>query len=82
MKAAAAPAWLSALPSAFALGALRAYQLVISPWLPSSCRFAPSCSVYAREAIERHGLGRGIALAGRRLLRCHPWNGGGYDPVP
>ena len=65
-----------------ALTILRAYQLVISPWLPRSCRFAPSCSCYARDAIERHGLGRGILLAGRRLLRCHPWHEGGYDPVP
>jgi len=65
-----------------ALTILRAYQLVISPWLPKSCRFAPSCSAYAREAIERHGAGRGILLAGRRLLSCHPWHEGGYDPVP
>ena len=65
-----------------ALIILRAYQLVISPWLPRVCRFAPSCSLYAREAIERYGLSRGVLLAGRRLLRCHPWHEGGYDPVP
>jgi uncharacterized protein len=65
-----------------ALLAIRAYQLVLSPWLPRSCRFAPSCSVYAREAIQRHGVARGLALAWRRLWRCHPWGGRGYDPVP
>jgi putative membrane protein insertion efficiency factor len=72
----------STVPSTIVLLAIRAYQIVISPWLPRSCRFAPSCSAYAFEAIERKGLGSGLALAWRRLLRCHPWNGGGYDPVP
>jgi uncharacterized protein len=63
-------------------GAVRAYQLLVSPLLLPSCRFLPSCSVYAAEAIERHGAWRGCILALRRLARCHPWGGSGYDPVP
>lgn len=62
--------------------AVRAYQLLVSPLLLPSCRFLPTCSEYAAEAIERHGAFRGIALAIRRLARCHPWGGSGYDPVP
>ena len=62
--------------------AVRAYQLLISPVLPPSCRFLPSCSEYAAEAIERHGAVRGLGLALRRLASCHPWGGSGYDPVP
>jgi putative membrane protein insertion efficiency factor len=61
---------------------IRAYQLLVSPVLPPSCRFLPSCSDYAREAILRHGAWRGLALALRRLARCHPWGGSGWDPVP
>lgn len=63
-------------------GAIRAYQLLISPLLPPSCRFLPTCSDYACEAIGRHGALRGLALAAWRLARCHPWGGSGYDPVP
>ena len=62
--------------------AVRAYQLCVSPVLLPSCRFLPSCSDYAIEAIGRHGALRGLGLAFRRLLRCHPWGGSGYDPVP
>lgn len=62
--------------------AVRAYQLLVSPLLPPSCRFLPSCSEYAAEAIERHGALRGVGLALHRLARCHPWGGSGYDPVP
>lgn len=64
-----------------ALGALRLYQLVVSPLLPPACRFYPSCSQYAYEAMASHGVGRGGWLALRRLLKCHPWHPGGYDPV-
>jgi putative membrane protein insertion efficiency factor len=63
-------------------GLIRLYQLLVSPALPPSCRYYPSCSHYAAEAIGRHGPVRGSALAMRRLLRCHPWGGSGYDPVP
>lgn len=61
---------------------LRVYQYLISPMLGPRCRFYPSCSHYAVEAIERHGLPRGMLLAARRLSRCHPWHPGGVDPVP
>jgi len=61
---------------------LRAYQLLISPLLPPACRFLPTCSEYAAEAVGRHGAGRGTLLALQRLVRCHPWGGSGYDPVP
>lgn len=62
--------------------AIRAYRYFISPMFGSSCRFHPSCSRYALEAIERHGNARGGWLALRRLLKCHPWHEGGLDPVP
>jgi putative membrane protein insertion efficiency factor len=60
---------------------LKFYKAVISPWLPPSCRFVPTCSEYAREAIERHGALRGSGMAVWRLLRCQPFCVGGYDPV-
>jgi putative membrane protein insertion efficiency factor len=63
-------------------GLIRCYQLGIAPILPPSCRFYPSCSHYAAEAISCHGPWRGLGLALHRLGRCHPWGGGGYDPVP
>jgi putative membrane protein insertion efficiency factor len=62
--------------------ALRAYRYLLSPWLGNQCRFAPTCSVYAQEAIERFGALRGTLLAVRRVARCHPWHAGGWDPVP
>jgi putative membrane protein insertion efficiency factor len=65
-----------------ALWLIRAYQVVISPLFPSCCRFAPTCSQYAVEALERHGLGRGLWLSLRRVCRCHPFHPGGWDPVP
>ena len=58
------------------------YQKLLSPWLPPSCRYTPTCSQYAREALLKHGLFRGLLLAARRLSRCHPFHAGGYDPVP
>jgi putative membrane protein insertion efficiency factor len=61
---------------------IRGYQLTLSPFVGGACRFAPSCSAYAREAIERHGAWRGSWLALRRLAKCHPFGGSGYDPVP
>ncbi len=61
---------------------VRGYQVVISPLLPSTCRFYPSCSAYAVEALQRHGAWRGTTLTIRRLARCHPFHPGGYDPVP
>ncbi len=61
---------------------IRFYRSAISPYTPPSCRFTPTCSAYALEAIERHGAARGGGLATRRLLRCHPFTSGGYDPVP
>jgi len=65
-----------------AVAVLDFYKRFLSPLLPRACRFEPTCSVYARQAIERHGLGRGLSLAARRLLRCHPFHEGGLDPVP
>jgi len=61
---------------------IRLYQWCISPLLPAACRYQPTCSAYAIEAIEQHGLMRGLRLTMWRLLRCHPWGGSGYDPVP
>lgn len=63
-------------------GLIRGYQLFISPVLPPSCRFTPSCSAYAMQAVAKHGAVAGSWLAVRRICRCHPWNDGGYDPVP
>jgi putative membrane protein insertion efficiency factor len=64
------------------LGAIAIYRAVVSPWLPSRCRFAPSCSAYAAEAIAAHGPLAGTRLAAARIARCHPWHAGGHDPVP
>ncbi|MGY6632772.1 MAG: membrane protein insertion efficiency factor YidD [Alkalilacustris sp.] len=70
-----AAAWLLSLP-------VRAYRLLWSPWVGHNCRYQPTCSAYALEALARHGALRGGALALRRILSCHPWGGSGYDPVP
>ncbi len=67
--------WLLILP-------IRFYQKVISPLTPATCRFTPTCSHYAIEAIRKHGPFKGLALAVWRILRCNPWGGSGYDPVP
>jgi putative membrane protein insertion efficiency factor len=58
------------------------YQKLLSPWLPPTCRFTPSCSQYAKEAVNKYGAFHGISLALKRLLKCHPFHAGGYDPVP
>lgn len=67
---------------ALIIALIRFYQAAVSPWLPASCRYTPSCSEYARQAVERFGAARGTWLAARRLLRCHPFAGHGHDPVP
>lgn len=70
-------------PAAAALsGLVYAYQYTLRPFLGAHCRFEPSCSHYALEALRRHGAARGAMLAGRRILRCNPWHPGGEDPVP
>lgn len=68
--------------SKIALALIRLYQSAVSPYLPGLCRYSPSCSRYAYEAIAKHGFAKGAALAVRRLGRCRPFGGGGYDPVP
>jgi putative membrane protein insertion efficiency factor len=64
------------------LALIRAYRYALSPWWGRACRYTPTCSEYAAEAIERHGALRGTWLALRRIGRCHPWHAGGFDPVP
>ena len=64
------------------IGGIRVYQYIVSPWLGPSCRYEPSCSQFAIEAVERHGVMRGSWLAARRLSRCQPLGSSGYDPVP
>ncbi|MER2519847.1 MAG: membrane protein insertion efficiency factor YidD [Bdellovibrionales bacterium] len=67
---------------AILLGLIWLYRHSLSLWLGRACRFLPTCSAYAEEAIIRHGPWKGSALAARRICRCHPWGGSGYDPVP
>ncbi|MGH7361064.1 MAG: membrane protein insertion efficiency factor YidD [Candidatus Methylomirabilales bacterium] len=69
-------------PGARLVPLIRGYQRFVSPFLPRACRFAPSCSEYARQALLQHGVVRGSWLAARRLVRCHPFHPGGYDPLP
>ncbi len=64
------------------VGLIRFYQICISPYLPNSCRYTPTCSQYALEAFRKYGPFKGFWLALKRILRCHPWGGSGYDPVP
>lgn len=64
------------------IGLVRAYQGILSPYLPNACRYSPTCSQYMIEAIQKHGALRGIRLGLTRLARCHPWGGSGHDPVP
>ncbi len=68
-------AWLLTLPILF-------YKSVISPWLPPACRYTPTCSTYALQALRKYGAVKGSWLAIKRICRCHPWGGSGYDPVP
>jgi uncharacterized protein len=68
-------------PRRLAVAPIRAYQLLISPLLGNRCKYYPSCSEYAAQAVRRYGILRGLVLAGWRLLRCNPWSRGGYDPV-
>ena len=75
MRSVSPLAWLLRAP-------VLAYRYALSPLLGPRCRFYPSCSAYALEALEQHGAGRGAWLSLRRILRCHPWHPGGYDPVP
>ena len=69
-------------PRRVLIGLLRAYRLLLSPWIGNQCRFVPSCSAYGIEALERHGALAGSCLTVARLARCHPWCEGGLDPVP
>jgi uncharacterized protein len=74
--------WWARLPQRLMIGLVKAYRIVLKPWLGNACRFEPSCSYYALGALERHGASAGAYLAAARLLRCHPWCEGGHDPVP
>lgn len=67
---------------ALLLALIRAYQFLLSPWVGNQCRFYPTCSAYAAQAIGHHGSLKGSWLAARRICRCHPWHPGGFDPVP
>ena len=73
---------MKTIPRAILIALVRLYQVGLSPLLPPSCRYYPSCSAYAVTALERHGAVRGTWLAVRRIARCHPFHPGGYDPVP
>ena len=73
---------MSRLPARLLRGLVHVYRATLSPLLGPSCRFEPSCSAYALEALERHGARRGIWLSLRRVLRCHPFHPAGFDPVP
>jgi putative membrane protein insertion efficiency factor len=77
-----APHTATGIAARLAAGLLRGYQLLISPIYGPVCRYAPSCSHYAHEAVSKHGVARGGWLALKRLARCHPWGGSGFDPVP
>jgi uncharacterized protein len=73
---------LLSVPRWLLLALVRGYQIALSPLLPATCRYYPTCSAYAVEALQRYGAARGSWLAVRRILRCHPFTAGGYDPVP
>jgi putative membrane protein insertion efficiency factor len=71
--------WLAISPF---VALVKFYQLAISPFMPHMCRYTPTCSEYTLEALKKHGLFKGVWLSARRIARCHPWGGSGYDPVP
>ena len=73
---------LADLPRQFLIGLVKVYRLLLKPWIGNACRFEPTCSQYALDALQRHGAAGGGLLAAGRLLRCHPWCDGGIDPVP
>jgi uncharacterized protein len=73
---------VAAIPRYVLIMFVKGYQVALSPLIPASCRYYPSCSAYAVEALEKHGALKGGWLAARRILRCHPFTAGGYDPVP
>ncbi len=73
---------LSRWPQKFLVSLVKGYRLLLSPWLGSSCRFEPTCSAYSLQALQQHGAAKGSYLTLYRLVRCHPWCNGGYDPVP
>lgn len=75
-------AWLSHALAWLTVQPIRFYQKFITPYTPASCRFRPTCSEYARQALLKHGFFKGMALSIWRILRCNPWGGSGYDPVP
>ena len=75
-------AGLIRLPQIALIGLVKTYRLLLSPWLGSNCRFAPSCSIYSLQALHQHGAAMGSYLTLRRLVRCQPWCEGGHDPVP
>ncbi len=75
-------AWLHRLPQRGLIAVVQAYRLLLSPSLGSACRFTPTCSAYALEALKQHGAAGGTYLAAARIVRCHPWCDGGHDAVP
>ena len=80
--AGAAPTPRRSLPQRVLMGLVRGYQLLLSPWINAGCRYSPTCSAYAMQALEKHGACAGTYLAGARILRCNPFCLGGHDPVP
>ena len=77
-----ATSWLRQLPRRLLIGSVHAYRLLLKAWIGSTCRFEPSCSAYALQALQQHGAAKGSLLSAGRLLRCHPYCAGGCDPVP
>jgi len=74
--------FISKMVSGLLMALIRGYQYLLSPLLPDSCRFVPTCSQYGVEALKKHGPAKGFWLTAKRIFRCHPWGGSGYDPVP